>query len=235
MLSATTIDKVRNSVLQFWRNEVSSEHFAELAQGKEVGHRIADYVDDKTTSFVHAHYPVAFEQNKSGIKKARSMGDLWMQEHKIYHPINIKTGMTNSGQPNMVSLTKLLKNLLYNRIDSYYLLMVKFSTVAEKLQPPEVYFLDMLDYLDYVTFDSGPGQIMLQAESFYADYPPSNSPARTLMDKIELLVKMLEDGDKRLFANRLKRHQAIQQLANEYRKNGVFTVSPDTQRVFNLA
>ncbi len=234
MLSTNRIDDVKGNVCSFWQKEVHNPHFTAQAQGKEIGHRIADYVDEKTTSFIHAHYPVAFERNAAGKKKMRSMGDLWLNENNIYHPINIKTGMTNSGQPNMVSLGKLLKCLLNNQIDSYYLLMVKFTSTSEGLEAPEIYFLDMLEYLGYLTFDSGPGQIMLQAESFFQNFTSIKVGSRSSVEKIEFLINLLEEGDRRLIANRKQRHDKMQNLAKEYMQNGVFSVSPDDQKPFNL-
>ena len=122
MLSIPSIENIRNEVSQFWNDSNRIKEVDERSKGKESGHRIADYVDDKTTSFIHAHYEAAFEKADSGNITKRSMGDLWVKENDIYHPVNIKTGMSNGGQPNMVALRKLLKCLLLGQIDSYYLL-----------------------------------------------------------------------------------------------------------------
>lgn len=62
-------------------------------------------------------------------------------------------------------MKKLLDALLMHQIDSYYLLMVKLE--IQQQTTCVVHFVDMLDYLDHVTFDSGPGQIMLKARSFF--------------------------------------------------------------------
>lgn len=107
------------------------------------------------------------------------MGDIWLESGGIYHPINVKTGVSSNGQPNMVSLKKLLDALLDQQIDSYYLLMVKLE-----IQQPItclIHFIDMLDYLDYVTFDSGPGQIMLKSRLFFPRYTkkPSSTHDKT--------------------------------------------------------
>lgn len=228
MLSNSIIKRVQKHVSTFWRAEVLKSDFIDIAQGKEVGHRIADYVDDKTTALVHAHYSVAFESNGTE-KTKRSMGDLWLKEKSIYHPVNIKTGIIDSGQPNMVSLRKLLKYLLNNQIDAYYLLMVKFSIESYKPVAPRVYFLDMLDYLDFVTFDSGPGQIMLKAENFYAEYDSFTPPSCALPEKAERLMRILVDGDKRLFVNRRQKMLTLRKALEEYRTNNNFLVSPKTQ------
>jgi hypothetical protein len=116
----------------------------------------------------------------------------------------VKTGEAGkNGQPNLVSLKKLLRALLGDQIDSYYLLIIKFV-----LTPPveaRVYLVDLLDYLDYATYDAGPGQMMLKEKSFYEAMDARRAPsARTLAQKIERLFALLEDGDQRLAENRRK-------------------------------
>lgn len=239
MLSIDLISKIRRKVEEFWREKAQTEEFTERASGKEIGHRIADYVDDKTTAFVKAHFCVAFETNAKGEVMARSMGDLWLKCGGIYHPVNIKTGITSDGQPNMVSLKKLLSAILANRVDSYYLLMVKFERAAEKggqatVGRPRVYFVDMLDYLDYVAFDSGPGQIMLRSRHFYANVGNLQPSKHSILDKAERLMEMLEKGDEDLVRNRRTRRRKISDALEHYRRGGVFGVTPENQAELGL-
>lgn len=230
MLSNTNILDIRQRVQAFWKEKAQDRHFIEMAKGKEIGHRIADYVDEKTTSFLHAHYSAAFERDKSGSKKPRSMGDVWIEENNFYHPVNIKTGVSGTnGQPNMVAMRKLLKCLLQRQIDSYYLLMVKF---ADGL--PTVYFLDMLDYIEFLSFDSGPGQIMLRAQDFFEQFESHNIATRNLLTKAEYLMEMLKEGDERLQANRDAKRGELVEMMEQYRAHGDFDVSFDNQREFNL-
>ena len=144
------------------------------------------------------------------------MGDVWLFDNGIYNPINVKAGEAGkNGQPNMVSLTKLLDALLSHEIDSYYLLIVKMQiaglpTAAEiplRLDAahivPHVYFVDMLEYLDFITFDAGPGQAMLKERQFYDAFDRGEKrPLLNVTQKVTQLVALLEDGDKRLIANR---------------------------------
>ena len=232
MLSTTQIDKVKNSVTEYWRDPKRIQEVADMSQGKESGHRIADYVDDKTTSFIRAHYEAVFEKDENGDITKRSMGDLWLKENDIYHPVNIKTGMSNSGSPNMVALGKLFKCLLLNQIDSYYLLMIKF--VSGAAEPPKVYFVDMLDYLDCLSFDSGPGQIMLKSEHFFDGDEPVDAVPRSLLQKAEYLMQMLEVGDSQLVENREKRRKELQEMIGKYKARENFIVTPDSQKKFNF-
>ena len=235
MLSLKNITGIQKRVRDFWRVAAGEPSFVEIAKGKETGHRIADYVDEKTTSFLHAHYDAAFERHADGRKKPRSMGDLWLKEGGIYHPVNIKTGITDDGQPNMVALGKVLKCLLQNQIDAYYLLMVKFSSGKERPSAPAVYFVDMLDYLDHMTFDSGPGQIMLKAELFFNDFQSKKPPTRTMPQKADILMQMLEEGDKKLFVNRKRRSGELRDMMSEYKDRKCFAALPVKQAEFNIA
>ena len=135
MLSREKIDLVSSQTLEYWKQEVKKPYFIELARGKEIGHKLADLVDEKTTANITCNNLTKHEYDSTGKKRSRSMGDVWIEENKIYHPTNVKTGITGSeGQPNMVSLKKVLDALLEQRIDSYYLLIVKM-TLGEKIEP----------------------------------------------------------------------------------------------------
>lgn len=232
MLSAEKIQEIKTRVAGYWNDSGRIAEVAKRGTGKESGHRIADYVDDKTTSFIHAHYEAAFERDGGGEITKRSMGDLWLKESGVYHPVNIKTGMSNSGSPNMVALRKLLKCLLQNQIDSYYLLMVKF--VSHGGGAPAIYFVDMLDYLDYLSFDSGPGQIMLKSEAFFGGFEPKGAVSRTFPEKADYLMAMLEDGDRRLIANREQKRGELRGMIEQYKCRENFAISADDQAEFNL-
>lgn len=210
LLSEETQHTIRDLAHEYWVEAVKKEVFTGIASGKEIGHRIADHVDDETTTLLANHFATARESKMDGSPLPRSMGDIWIHEAGVYHPVNIKSGEAGKkGQPNMVSLRRLLTALAMGRIDSYYLLIIKLriSSIAElKQQPPlDVYFQDILDYLDleFIHFDAGPGQIMLKEQRFY-DAVDSGfiPPDRTLRQKVEFLYALFEDQVKSLITNR---------------------------------
>lgn len=140
----------------------------------------------------------------------------------FYHPassipFNIKAGeVGKNGQPNLVSLTRVLDALLLRRIDSYYVLIVKM--VLSDAPSASVYLADILGYLDYATFDSGPGQMMLKERAFYEAMAAGVSQsAITIPDKIAKLVAMLEDADRRLIANRQRKSARLKIAIERYR------------------
>lgn len=219
MLNKQLIEEIRVLTQGFWDQEVQQANFVAMAAGKEIGHRIADSVDETTTNLLQGRYETCFEYGKL-TKRSRSMGDVWLKSAGIYHPINVKAGEFGSkGQPNMTAMGKLLESLLTKQIDSYYLLIVKFilPKSASTAIIPKVYFVDMLEYLNYMTFNSGPGQIMLQEAKFYPALNAGIGPAQLpLEDKVAQLLSMLELGERLLVVNRERRLKKLEALHVKY-------------------
>lgn len=233
MLSEEMIAVIKQSATEYWTTEVNARYFIDLAIGKEIGHKLADLVDEKTSALLTLNHLTKHEHGKTG-PRARSMGDVWLAENGIYHPVNVKLGIVGrEGQPNMVSIKKLLSALINRQIDSYYLLMVKMEIAIPIV--PTIYFLDMLDYLEYVTFDSGPGQIMLKAKPFFRRYDPDTRMLRkNTREKVESLMALMEDGEHRLRANRERDLLVYRKNAEAYLMSGNFDVTPTTQSGLDL-
>ena len=166
---------------------------------------MADYVDDKTTSLLKVNLDIRYEGDHNGSIKKRSMGDVWVHSQGIFNPVNIKSGLQGmKGQPNLVSMQKLLDYLCNRWIDSYYLLIVKFE-LRNRLSP-DVYLVDLLDWTDFVTYDAGPGQIMLREQDFYDAIASHRMPQpRTILQKIETLFRLFESQVQQMIANRQRR------------------------------
>src|ERR1039458_7659950 len=77
---------------QYWQETVRSGEFRALFAGKEIGHRIADYVDEHTTAVLDRSFDTRHELGGTGNVRARSMGDVWLRSQGIYNPINVKAG-----------------------------------------------------------------------------------------------------------------------------------------------
>jgi hypothetical protein len=212
MLDSQTASKILGLTLNYWQTEMATPEFARLASGKEIGHRIADFIDERTTALLEQHFTTRRQYKPDGTPMPRSMGDIWLFSNGMYNPINVKAGeVGKNGQPNMVSLKKLLRALLLHQIDSYYLLIVKMSIKGGIA--PTVYLVDLLDYLEYAAFDSGPGQIMLKERQFYEIMQQEAvPPVLTLHEKIEKLFLLLENAERRLIVNRQRVLAAIQKL-----------------------
>lgn len=233
MIAQRDLNNIESLTKEYWLEQVNQESFRSIFSGKEIGHRIADYVDDRTTELLAKNLNTKKELHKTGKVKARSMGDIWVKSNNVLNPLNVKAGEAGkNGQPNLVALNKILDFLLNDRIDSYYLLIVKMKVkgksiieeftedlLAKSVIEPKVYLVDMLDHLEHVAFDSGPGQLMLKEKQFYlAMEKNTSSYEEQLAQKIERLVDLREDGDRRLIENRERTLHAMRKKAATYRK-----------------
>lgn len=187
---------------EHWAAHVKDVAFAELISGKEPGHRMADYVDDRTTSLLKVSLDTRYEADARDEPKKRSMGDVWVYSDKMFNPINVKAGLQGmSGQPNLVSMQRLLDYVFKAWIDSYYLLIIKFD-IGETMTH-KAYLVDLLDWTDFITYDAGPGQIMLREKDFYDAFESGHIPAgRPIASKVESLFTRFEEGVRSLFTNR---------------------------------
>ena len=93
----------------------------------------------------------------------------------------------------------------------------------------------MFDWLEYVTFDSGPGQMMLKAVPFFSEYDPSKLKSLDFKQKAQQLMNLYEDGEKRLRANREKDLGKYRRKFDLFLKVQDFSVTPETQGSLNLA
>lgn len=204
-LSIALQKKIEGEARKFWTVHSADSGFSEITRGKEVGHRIADYVDDKTTSLLKVNFDTRYEADAKGKQRKRSMGDVWIGEKGIFNPVNVKAGLQDmNGQPNLVSMQKLLDYILNHWIDSYYLLIVKFS-LGDKIQQKTV-MIDLLDWLEFVAYDAGPGQIMLREQKFFEALAKGHKPSkRTMAEKVDCLFNQFELGVDAIIRNRKSR------------------------------
>jgi len=207
-------NEIRKKAQEFWDGKCSKSDFVGMAKGKEIGHRIADYVDEQTVQMLSSHFPCFHEVDKNGKKKPRSMGDVWIESTGVHNPVNVKSGQKGSnGQPNLVALGRLLQYLAHGYIDSYYLLFIKFETERDILKP-HIHMVDLLETLAFTHFNSGPGQIMLKEKDFY-DYVEAHGDeilcagSMSAKQKASKLLAILEEGDMQLIKDREKRRSKL--------------------------
>lgn len=177
---------------------------------------MAEYVDDRTSALLKVSFDTRHEGTVSGALRKRSMGDIWIGSGGIFSPVNIKSGLQDmSGQPNLVSMQKLLDYLFRRWIDSYYLLIIKFSLTPEVTH--RTFFVDLLDWLDFANYDAGPGQIMLREHDFYRAYDAGHRlPTKTISQKVEYLFSMFERQLEVLIENRKRRLERQRELLRDF-------------------
>jgi hypothetical protein len=206
-LSTALQKKIETEARNFWNVHCADSGFGEITRGKEVGHRIADYVDDRTTALLKVKFDTRYEADAKGTQRKRSMGDVWIGERGIFNPVNVKAGLQDmNGQPNLVSMQKLLDYILNHWVDSYYLLIVKFALGDAIVQ--KTVMVDLLEWLDFVAYDAGPGQIMLREKDFFDALARGHKPkSRTMAEKVDCLFAKFEAGVDALMRNRKNRLQ----------------------------
>ena len=171
-----------------------------------------------------------YEGDGKGSIRKRSMGDIWVRSQGIYNPVNVKSGLQGmNGQPNVVSMQRLLDYVLKRRIDSYYLLIIKFD--LSDIITHKLYLIDLLDWIEFITYDAGPGQIMLREQDLYdrldVGYP---SEVHSIFEKVDRLFNLFERQLRVLFENRQRRLDRQRALAHEF--EGVEFVVDQSQMEF---
>ena len=129
-------------------------------------------------------------------------------------------------------------------IDSYYLLIVKFEALhATESVKHHIYFIDMFDWLgvkddeSVITYDDGPGQMMLKAKRFFELMSKNFIPEPiTIQEKAQILIDMLEDGFKRLYNNRLRAHHNLKTMFDVFKNETIpFSINKEKQeKEFNI-
>lgn len=252
MISDKDILSLEKAVDKYWTDVLSTEEgnrtFYNIATGKEGGHQLSDRVDQLSTEFISTTYPLRSGYQKSkGKISSRSMGDIWFKnEQDEWNPINVKTGLMGSeGQPNIVSLKRVMTSIMDHTMDSYYILLVKFQVdpVAKKISH-SVHLTDILNWLSLpdddsvVTFDSGPGQTMLKAKHFFDLLSNGVKPKKlTVWKKMDLLMDLYRDGERRLRENRARDLRKFELCYKRFAlvgDNAVFTIDKEKQRKFGI-
>ena len=232
MLSDDSIKILRDEVDAYWVNELGchNKYYYDMAVGKEGGHQLGDKVDQLSTGLVTTTHPSeAGFQHKNGKVSPRSMGDFWFKnDNGEWNPINVKTGLVGSeGQPNIVSLKRVMSSIIEHTIDAYYLLMVKFEIDSKKQTlTHNVYLTDILDWLSLprggsvVTFNSGPGQTMLKGKMFYDLLSEGFSPGKIdIRKKMELLMNLYLEGEKNLIRDRERDRKKFESHYNAFKND----------------
>jgi len=248
MIAQGDIAKIRKAVDEFWVDLLAKEnkHFYDMATGKEGGHQLSDKVDQLSTGIVQTRFPMkSGYQHKSGKICTRSMGDIWFKNSQSeWNPINVKTGLVGSeGQPNIVSLKRVMTNIIEHKIDSYYLLLIKFEIDKKrKMISHSVHLTDILDWLQLtgkdsvVTFNSGPGQTMLKAKKFYeylsSDYAPEKLNVKT---KMAHLMELFLEGERNLIRDRERDRKKFERVYEEFERDPVaFSIDVEKQQEFEI-
>lgn len=190
------ITDIEKKLFEKWKTVLqSNDAFINILDGKEGGHSIASYVDETTIKFIKEEFPNLLIAKE---RKKRSMGDFWLKNGNCFIPFNIKTGNTDrGGSPNIVSLDKIYDFICKHVINKYFLIIVLFQKNKNwKLRILKI--INILDYPEYLSYDYGPGQIMLKKDKFIKDIENNDLIVKnmSIKDTLQNLYKLANDNEK---------------------------------------
>jgi hypothetical protein len=190
MLSNEILNEVKIILEKEFNEFFKKPNIQALLKGKESGHTLASEVETRASEILEKYnYSITYETHdsgkKNGTRKDRANSDFILDGNRI----NVKFSSEVEGQPNICSIKRLMDGLVSGEIDGYYILKVKYDRITEKLS---IYFFDVLDCLDVVEYNGGPGQTMLKEKLFYKKYENKVIQRKTVEEKIDSLFAMYD-------------------------------------------
>jgi hypothetical protein len=190
MLSNKVLNEVKSILQPQFEKFFSKSNIQSLLKGKESGHTLASEVETLSSKLlIQNGYNISYETyekgKEKGKEKIRANSDFILDGHRV----NVKFSSEVEGQPNICSIKRLMDGLVNGEIDGYYILKIKYNRITKKVK---VYFFDVLDCLDVVGYNGGPGQTMLKEKHFYDKYETKVIVRKSVEEKIQSLFELYE-------------------------------------------
>lgn len=207
MLKREELDLIKKTIESDYRF-ITKINEAISYTGKESGHSHASPMEETIREILVDKLEA---RNSSA---DRSLADVFYKEHlinvKFGSPKLNQLGKPKFGQPNMCAMNRIMKQFYSKgKIDSYYIIKVNLKDGNHT-----IHVFDMLDYIDYLTWNSGTGQIMLKEAEFYSIVDTFN-PSFTLDEKKKKIKELYDVGCEKHILLRIK--QYINQSSNRQR------------------
>lgn len=168
---------------------------------KEPGHSFGEKFEEVLVSSLVKDNNKTFSlptKTKGKGKQTRNMEDLFA----FGKSVNIKFGYHKNGNPNICSFNRLLEKYHVGEIDSYWLLTINVKDrKKDGTFDYECHFFNIYDYLDYVNYDYGTGQVMLKEAKFFGDYSLEDNKQLTKKQH----MKKLKSINQKAFEGHIKR------------------------------
>ena len=156
---------------------------------KEIGHKHGERIESSIVE------NFALLNGFTEPTASREFGDLYFT-HEVLEAINVKFGYQKNGHANLCALNRLIRavtgrnprypNKEHQTFDSYWILSINLLDENGNF---EVHLFDVYQNLDVVSYDAGPGQLMIKARLLYGDdYTIVNNGGANIAElKTELL------------------------------------------------
>ena len=165
MLSDKLCVEIENTIKLFLLSDISlKKDMMNAEKNKEVGHALSSRIEELVYDILDKKLKIniTFDIHKNGTKKGEKR-DRSLADGKINnHLSNVKFGV-NLGQPNMCSMRKIFDEVFDKKgMDSYYIIWIKYMDSNFNVK-----VFDLLSNFDFITYNDGPGQIMLKEHEFF--------------------------------------------------------------------
>tara|TARA_Y100000004_G_scaffold153173_1_gene176675 strand:- start:1247 stop:1891 length:645 start_codon:yes stop_codon:yes gene_type:complete len=157
------VDKTRSFVEDYLSNNKIDYDSKEI--GHKHGERIESSIVENFTLLNGFTEPTA----------SREFGDLYFT-HDVMEAINVKFGYQKDGHANLCALNRLIRavtgknprypNKEHQIFDSYWILSINLLDESGNF---DVHLFDVYQNLDVVSYDAGPGQLMIKERLLYSD------------------------------------------------------------------
>jgi len=174
----------------------------ELLKSDEIGHSHAPGVQKKVGTLLSELYEVSYETNKKGKKKKRAFSDNLI----MGNPNNVKFGVS-VGQPNLVSMNRMITNVIEHNLSCYYVTIVFYDRHTKQIK---IKFVNILQFMDCLAYNAGPGQIMLKQEKFNKEYEKYIKGERNVINKKDINNKLID-----LYVTEIDKHVELRQKQKE--------------------
>lgn len=136
---------------------------SEIEKSDEIGHSHGPGVQKIVGKLLSDHLEVEYEKNKKGENKKRAFSD------NIINGFinNVKFTIKENGCPNLVSMNRMIKHVFDKKNDTYYVTMIYYNIINKLI---DVKFVNILQFIDCLIYNSGPGQMMIKQELFISEY-----------------------------------------------------------------
>jgi hypothetical protein len=156
----------------------------EIQKSDEIGHSHGPGVQKIVGKLLSEHCELDYEKDKKGNPIKRAFSDNIIKGN----PNNVKfTTKNSSGQPNLVSMNRMIKHVFENHNDTYYVTVVHYDMTTKTV---DVKLVNILQFIDCLSYNSGPGQIMIKTEIFDSEYKKYIKNERPVKDYYQITKEL---------------------------------------------
>lgn len=175
MKTPFTFNKERE--IEVYIKSAMSEYMSYLkeveSKSDELGHSHGPGVQKEVGRLLSEKYDVKYILNKDGSKPKRPFADNILEG--FYN--NVKFTATGDGNPNVGAMNRMIEHVLVKSNSEYYVIIIKYLVDKKDW---EVQFVNILQFIDCLIYDAGPGQIMMVQKNFEIEYKKYLNGKRSL-------------------------------------------------------